>query len=158
MSKSASHRACGYFLALSPMAMLVAGAAVGMPWFVFAFFFCVLPVVRMFLPDDPAEPQDIEQVSRLHFAILKCIPMIHVLLWAAVLPWAMFEIPGLHPGQLVCFALSFWVVTSLNLTIAHELLHSTRLVAAACRKTSGRKHRLLPDAGGTPASPHSCGQ
>jgi alkane 1-monooxygenase len=26
-------------------------------------------------------------------------------------------------GQLACFALSFWVVCSLNLTIAHELLH-----------------------------------
>jgi len=118
-----SLRAAGHLLALSPMILLIAGVACGAPWFVFAFFFAVLPVVRMFMPDDLAEPEDVEQISRVQFIVLKSIPLVYVLLWAGVLPWAMFVVGQLQPGQLACFALSFWVVTSLNLTIAHELLH-----------------------------------
>ena len=105
------------------MVLLVAGVIFGAPWFVFAFFFGVLPMVRMLLPDDLAEPAEIGRISRMQFIFLKSIPLAHALMWALVLPWAMFVVSQLQPAQLACFALSFWVVTSLNLTIAHELLH-----------------------------------
>ena len=123
MRMSVSLRAAGHLLALSPMVLLVAGVIFGAPWFVFAFFFGVLPMVRMLLPDDLAEPAEIGRISRMQFIFLKSIPLAHALMWALVLPWAMFVVSQLQPAQLACFALSFWVVTSLNLTIAHELLH-----------------------------------
>jgi len=123
MRMPVSLKAGGHLLALSPMVLLVGGIAWGAPWFVFAFFFGVLPIVRAFLPDDRAEPDDADRITRGQFILLKSIPSMHALSWAVVLPWAMFVIAQLPPAQVVGFGLSFWVVTSLNLTIAHELLH-----------------------------------
>ena len=80
MRMPVSLRAGGHLLALSPMVLLVAGIAWGAPWFVFAFFFGVLPIVRTFLPDDPAEPEEVDRITRGQFIFLKSIPSVHVLL------------------------------------------------------------------------------
>ncbi|WP_077003245.1 fatty acid desaturase [Variovorax sp. KK3] len=116
-------RAFGYLLALSPMALLVSGVVVGAPWFVFAFFFVVLPIVRMLLPDDAARSMEIDDMSKAEFMMLHAVPWLHLLSWSLVLPWTMWLVAQLDALQLALFGLSFWVVTSLNLTVAHELMH-----------------------------------
>jgi hypothetical protein len=78
---SVSLRAAGHLLALSPMVLLVAGVIFGAPWFVFAFFFGVLPMVRMLLPDDLAEPAEIGRISRMQFIFLKSIPLALTSTW-----------------------------------------------------------------------------
>ena len=123
MSMCISLRAAGHLLALSPMVLLIGGAVAEAPWFVFAFFFGVLPLIRMLVPDDLARPDDGDRVPRAEWIFLQSIPLIHVLLWALLLPWTMLLVSQLRPAQLACFGLSFWVVTSLNLTVAHELMH-----------------------------------
>lgn len=63
------------------MVLLVAGVIFGAPWFVFAFFFGVLPMVRMLLPDDLAEPAEIGRISRMQFIFLKSIPLALTSTW-----------------------------------------------------------------------------
>jgi hypothetical protein len=109
-----------------------------MPWFGLVLFFVVLPLVRLLLPDDGARPRGIDEISPLHLRLPSALPLIHVALWILVLPWIMSTARELPTGQLIWFALSCWVVTSLNLTVAHELLHSPlKLNRTAARLVAG---------------------
>lgn len=117
-------KSAGYVLALSPMLLLVLGVAINFPWLGFIFFFGILPIVRLFLPDDQGQPRDLSNISAFHFRFLHAIPLVHASVWIFVLPWSMYVLPKLTGADLVGFIISLWVVTSLNLTICHELMHS----------------------------------
>lgn len=120
----AHRRNAGFLLALAPMALFVLGVGIDKPWACFVFFFAILPLARLLLPDDVARPPEIDEISRIQLRLLNAIPIVHAAFWIVFLPWSMFVVRELPTEQLVGFGLSFWVVMSLNLTVAHELLHS----------------------------------
>lgn len=113
----------GYLLAFTPVLLLVVGQVLKMPWLAFVFFFIVLPAVRPCLPDAGGSPVVLAQQSSTARRFLEAIPAALATFWLALLPWTMFVVRDLSGLPLLCFGLSFWVVTSVNLTVAHELLH-----------------------------------
>ena len=84
--RSQSLKLFGYWLSLLPMALFVFGASIGMPWLVVAFFFGLMPLVRLFLPDDPAVPPDVDRISAKQFRLLRAVPWAQVAAWTLVLP------------------------------------------------------------------------
>ena len=114
----------GYWLSLLPMTLFVIGVLIGMPWLVAVFFFAIMPIVRLFVMDDPAEAADTELISATQFEFLKAIPWVQVAVWSMVLPWSMFVLSDTSAFELPGFMLGLWTVMSLNLPVVHEMLHS----------------------------------
>ena len=122
--KTSSFKSAGYLLSLIPQILLVCGVYSGHPWLSFVFFFFLLPVVRRFTGNDRSE--QLTNPSRLVTAYLCGIPRLYCALWVMVLPWTIWVLAtkSMDFSEYLGFTLSFWIVVSLNIAIAHELIHS----------------------------------
>lgn len=124
MMKSRSVKNIGYLLVLLPQILLVAGTYVGLPFLSVIFFFFVLPLVRNFVGNDLSPPN--QKPSGLLGAYLRLIPRIYFVAWVLVLPWTIWVLATKPMSILeyIGFSLGFWIVSSMNTAIAHELIHS----------------------------------
>jgi alkane 1-monooxygenase len=107
-----------------PQILLVVGTDLGVPGLSVIFFFIVLPIIRLFLGNDLSASN--ENPSRFVALYLTCIPRLYVIVWTLLLSWTIWEL-ATKPMTLlgyIAFAFSFWIVTSLNTAIAHDLIHS----------------------------------
>lgn len=123
--KSRSIKNACYLFTLIPQVFFVIGAYVGIPWMSIAFFYLMLPVVRIFVGDDHSPPN--KRPSRLLLMYLKSVPYVYCIGWVLLLPWTIWFLSTNHlsPISYVGFTLSLWLVSSLNTAIGHELIHST---------------------------------
>lgn len=123
MTHPALKRVC-YWLSLLPMLLFVLGVKIGVPWLALGFFFLLLPLVRRFTGNDRSTPAP--HVSRATSVWLRAIPRMYCLAWTGVLGWCVWHLAS-TPLSLAAwcgFTTSLWVITSLNLCIAHELIHA----------------------------------
>ena len=122
--RCASVKTAGYLLSLLPQALLVIGVSIGFPWLSVLFFFAVLPIVRQLIGNDLTPP--IKQPTRWQGAYLTAIPRLYCVAWATVLPWSIWTLATvpMTTSQYVGFAMSLWIVCSLNTAVAHEMIHS----------------------------------
>lgn len=122
--RSASVKTAGYLLSLLPQLLVVVGVSIAFPWLSVLFFFAVLPIVRHFIGNDLSPP--IKRPTRWQGAYLVAIPRLYCAGWAAVLPWSIWTLATvpMTTSQYVGFAMSLWIVCSLNTAVAHEMIHS----------------------------------
>lgn len=106
------------------MILLVVGTYIGFPILSLLFFFVVLPVVRNYVGNDLSPPN--KKPAGLLGVYLRSIPRLYVAGWACVLPWTIWVLATMpmSVAQYIGFALAFWIVSSMNTAIAHELIHS----------------------------------
>jgi alkane 1-monooxygenase len=114
----------GYLLCLLPQITLYLGAIYGIPGLSVFFFFVGLPILRYFVGNDFSAPNN--EPSALLKMYLRYIPRIYVASWIGLFVWIIWflAISRMNLLGYVSFALSFWIVSSLNTAIAHELIHS----------------------------------
>jgi alkane 1-monooxygenase len=123
MKSTPLKNAC-YLLTLLPMMLLVFGVLVGLPWLSVLFFFIVLPILRRCVGNDLSAPNT--GASQLMRAWLSWVPRIYCIVWSVVLLWSgwLLSSSPLSITDQIGFAVSLWVVSSLNLPISHELIHA----------------------------------
>lgn len=119
-------KAAGYLCSMLPMALVVAGLAMNMTWLAVVFFFAVLPIVRPFVGDDKNTYIEKHAAGRLLRSYLISVPRIYVGAWLILLGWSLHVLATVEMGNVAWagFFLSMWVVNSLNMCMAHELVHS----------------------------------
>lgn len=129
-STVATHNAtlknAGYLLCLLPQGLLVLGTWLQFSWLSVLFFFVALPLLRYLIGNDFSPPVQVR--SRWLAYYLDGVPRLYCLIWALVLPWVIWT---LATQSMTCttylgFALSLWIVCSLNTAIAHELIHAPK--------------------------------
>lgn len=114
----------GYLLCLLPQITLYLGGILNVPSLSLIFFFIVLPVMRYAVGNDQSPPNT--SPSGWLALYLRYIPRVYVALWLGLLAWIVWFLSNtaMSSKGYVLFALSFWIVSSLNTAIAHELIHS----------------------------------
>lgn len=122
--KSRSVKNIGYLLVLVPQILLVVGTNAGLPILSVLFFFIVLPVVRNIVGNDLSPPN--KKPTGFLGLYLRSIPRLYFVTWLFVLPWTIWVLSTMPMSimQYIGFALAFWIVSSMNTAIAHELIHS----------------------------------
>lgn len=118
-----SRKHLGYLLVLVPQLLFVAGMQAGHPWLPVVFFFVVLPILRPVVGNDEAPPDTAP--APLLALYLRILPRLYCGVWALVLPWSASVLASrpMPAVDVLGFALSFWIVASLNTAVAHELIH-----------------------------------
>jgi alkane 1-monooxygenase len=118
-------KAAGYMAALLPMALAIIGVAVGMTWLAAVFFFVLLPIVRPLIGNDGETAIKKNEAGNMLRKYLIWLPRVYALAWLPTLAWSISVLAqgSLGAISLVGFFVSIWVVNSLNMCVAHELIH-----------------------------------
>lgn len=139
-------KAVGYLASMVPMLLVVVGFYSGAHWLAPFFFFVALPLLRMAIGNDRDTAIGSHASSAGWLRYLRWVPRCYTLAWLGLLGWSIdvlgtFDLSLLN---LFGFAVSMWIVYSLNLAVAHELVHShhgiDRWFARILSATSGYWH------------------
>jgi alkane 1-monooxygenase len=139
-------KACAYLASMMPMLLVLLGFYWGAHWLVPFFFFVELPLLRMAIGHDRVSGIRSDAVSGAWLNYLLWLPRCYTLVWLALLGWSIYVLgtSSLSPLNLFGFAVSMWIIYSLNLAVAHELVHShhaiDRGLARILSATSGYWH------------------
>lgn len=124
--KSQTLKSLGYSLCLVPQALLIIGCLSGVPWLSIAFFFVILPFLRLVVGNDLSKPAPDPSPSwRTYYQIM---PRVYSYAWFGTLGFMLWWLNTEAMGVLtyIWFALALWIVCSLNTAVGHELIHSNR--------------------------------
>jgi alkane 1-monooxygenase len=122
--KNRTIKNAGYLLVFAPQILLIGGTYLGFPLLSVAFYFVILPLLSSFVGRDQSPPN--KNPSRLLGIYLRSIPRLYCVTWALILPWTIWILATktMSVPDYIAFTLALWVVCSLNMAIAHELIHS----------------------------------
>ncbi len=115
-----------FLLALTAVALPVAGYLIGANWIAFLIFFGAVPLIDWLIGrnDAPSPPDKLARLERSAF--FHCVLVAYVPLHLGLILWGAYVVGGgeLAPWQALGLTLSIGLVTGgIGITIAHELGH-----------------------------------
>lgn len=123
-TKNRTIKNAGYLLVFAPQILLIAGIHLGFPLLSVAFYFVILPLLSRFVGNDRSPPN--KNPSRFLGIYLRSIPGLYCVTWVLILPWTIWILATrtMSVHDYIAFSLALWIVCSINMAIAHELIHS----------------------------------
>lgn len=124
--KNQTLKSLGYSLCLVPQALLILGCLSGFPWLSIAFFFLILPFLRLIVGNDLSTPTPDPSIWwRIYYQMM---PRVYTYAWFGTLGFCLWWLSTdkISFANHIWFALGLWIVCSLNTAVGHELIHSNR--------------------------------